>query len=128
MGEVFGRKVLEIVEGCSLDKLPGEQLSWRGRKDRYIDNLDRASDEIVRVSLADKLANVRSMLRDHRAEGDRLWKRFNASSPGDVLWYYESLAERYAKLRPGAMAEEFAHEVERLRLVVDGSAPGRGNA
>ncbi len=83
--EHFGPKVLEIVEGCSLDRLPGEQLSWRERKQRYIDNLDQAPDEVVRVSLADKLANVRSMLRDHRAEGERLWKRFNASSPEDVL-------------------------------------------
>jgi (p)ppGpp synthase/HD superfamily hydrolase len=123
--EHFGPEVLEIVEGCSQERLPGEQLSWRGRKQRYIDHLDETSDAVIRVSLADKLANVRSMLRDHRAVGERLWERFNAPSPEDVLWYYESLAERYARLRAGATAEEFAHEVERLGRVVHGSAPGR---
>jgi (p)ppGpp synthase/HD superfamily hydrolase len=123
--EDFGPVVLEIVEGLSQERLPGEQLSWRERKQRYIDNLGQASDEVIRVSLADKLANVRSMLRDHRAEGERLWARFNARGPGDVLWYYESLAKLYRTSRPGAMADEFAHEVKRLRVVVCGSSPGR---
>jgi (p)ppGpp synthase/HD superfamily hydrolase len=127
MREDFGPKVLEIVQGLSQERLPGEQLSWRERKQRYIDHLEHAPDSVVRVSLADKLANGRSMLRDHRAEGDCLWERFNAPGPLDILWYYESLGELYARLRAGAMAEEFAHEVERLRAVVRGSAPGRSD-
>jgi (p)ppGpp synthase/HD superfamily hydrolase len=122
----FGAQVLAIVEGCSQEKPRDERLSWRQRKQRYIDHLDGAEDEIVRVSLADKLANVRSILRDHRAAGEHLWERFNAPSSEDVLWYYERLAERYTALRPGPMAEEFAHEVGRLRWIVRDSAPRRG--
>jgi (p)ppGpp synthase/HD superfamily hydrolase len=115
--EEFGPEVLAIVEGCSQEKLPGEKLTWRERKQRYIDNLEAASPQVCRVSLADKLANVRSMLRDHREVGERLWTRFNAG-PENIVWFYESLAERYSSLRPGAMAAEFAHEVERLRKLV----------
>jgi len=122
-GKTSGPHVLAIVEGCSQEKLPGERLSWQERNRRYIDQLDGASDEVVRVSLADKLANVRSMLRDHREEGDRLWERFNAPGPAAVIWYYESLAQRYATSRPGSMAEEFSHEVERLRASVQQREP-----
>lgn len=118
----FGDHVIAIVEGCSHEKRRGEELSWRARKQRYIDNLEETTDEVLRVSVADKLANARSMLRDHREVGERLWERFNAPGPADVLWYYESLEQRYATLRAGPMAEEFAHEVERLREIVHGSA------
>ena len=113
----FGPAVLAFVEGCSQEKVPGEQLPWRMRKERYIENLAGAGEEVVRVSLADKLANVRSMLRDHREEGDQLWERFNASA-GEIVWYYRSLAARYKLLRPGAMAAEFVDEVERLEAIV----------
>jgi hypothetical protein len=58
------------------------------------------------------------MLHDHREVGEWLWERFNAPGPEDVVWYYGSLAECYSSLRPGAMAHEFAHEVERLRKLV----------
>ena len=125
IGDEFGARVLEIVKGCSLDNLPGEKRGgrrppWRERKQRYIDHMDEASKEVLRVSLADKLANLRSVLRDHREVGEELWERFGASSPADVLWYYESLAEAYSKQDMGPLAQEFAHEVERLRAIVIG--------
>ncbi len=115
--EDFGSGVLAIVKGCSQEKSAGEQLSWRERKQRYIDHLEEASPQVRRVSLADKLANVRSMLRDQREVGERLWERFNAPAQ-DIIWYYESLAGRYSSLCPGAMADEFAHEVGRLSEIV----------
>jgi hypothetical protein len=46
------------------------------------------------------------------------------SRPEDVLWFYQSLAEIYWELRPGAMAEEFAHEVERRRQLAPAPSPG----
>ena len=115
--EEFGESVLEMVEGCSQERVPGEELPWRGRKQRYIDHLADAAPEVIRVSLADKLANVRSMLRDYREEGEELWERFNAPSAQDLLWYYKTLAKCYRDRRPGAVAEEFAHEVGRLRAI-----------
>lgn len=111
----FGERVTSIVQGCSQDKQPGEELSWRQRKQRYIDHMRSASGEVLRVSLADKLCNVRSMLRDHRDHGDALWGRFGADDREALLWYYDDLAEIYSSRRPGAMADEFAHEVRRLR-------------
>jgi (p)ppGpp synthase/HD superfamily hydrolase len=56
----------DALEDQYRESLPAG-LSWRSRKERYIENLTGASEEVVRVSLADKLANVRSMLRkSHR--------------------------------------------------------------
>ena len=126
----FGGRVFTIVDACSQDNLHGEKDSgserppWRKRKQRYIDHMagvrekrPDAATEILRVSLADKLANLRSILRDHREEGQKLWERFGASSPAEVLWYYGSLADVYEAGRPGPLASEFRHEVERLRAI-----------
>jgi len=111
----FGPEVLAIVEGCSQDNIAGEDVAWRQRKERYIAHLRDADDRVVAVSLADKLANVRSMLRDLHESGEDLWSRFNApDGREDVRWYYDSLRDIYTERHPGPLADEFAIEVDRL--------------
>ena len=76
----FGGDVADIVEGLSdAMPLPGEaKAPWRERKEAYLRHLDEASTAVLRVSLADKLHNARSILVDLRADGEDVWKRFNA--------------------------------------------------
>jgi hypothetical protein len=66
------------------------------------------------VSLADKVHNARSILRDLRNPdvGERVWGRFN--QPKElILWYYRSLADRFCERSPEyQLAEE-------LREIVD---------
>jgi (p)ppGpp synthase/HD superfamily hydrolase len=114
----FGDHVIAIVEGCSHEGGDGD---WRTRKQRYIDHLaaDDTPPEVLRVSLADKLANIRTTLRDHREHGHHLWQRFNAPGPAEILWYYRTLSDIYLARFPGAMADEFAAEVERLGAATD---------
>lgn len=64
-----------------------------------------------RVSLADKLHNARSILRDHRTVGEDVWERFSASKE-ETLWYYQSLVEAYRDAgADGYMLEEFERVV-----------------
>src|SRR5207245_6368128 len=63
---------------------------------------------MLRVSLADKVHNVRSLLFDYRAEGEELWRRFDPES--DQLWYYRSLSNLYSRRSKSRLA----HELERL--------------
>ena len=42
-----------------------------------------------RVTVADKLDNVRSILADYARVGDKLWEQFSTGRE-DQLWYYES--------------------------------------
>ena len=76
--------------------------------------------EALRVSLADKLYNVRSIVRDYRALGEGLWERFNAGRD-DVLWYYRSLAEIFRRRAPGPMAGELDRTIDELERLI--SAP-----
>jgi (p)ppGpp synthase/HD superfamily hydrolase len=108
----FGETVRRIVAECS-DTFEQPKPPWRQRKEAYLAHLDEVSAETVLVSLADKLYNVRSIVLDLRESGEDVWRRFNADA--DPLWYYESLASIFGRLRPGTLADELAREVDELR-------------
>ncbi|AFM15679.1 metal dependent phosphohydrolase [Mycolicibacterium chubuense NBB4] len=90
----FGDDVARIVDECSdTDVTP--KPPWRERKRNYIAHLRDVGDDTLLVSLADKLDNARSMLRDYRAEGPQLWQRFTVTDPEDHFWYYRELLRAY---------------------------------
>jgi (p)ppGpp synthase/HD superfamily hydrolase len=111
----FGDAVADIVEECS-DSLGDPKPPWRERKEAYLEHLKEASPGGLRVSLADKVHNMRTIVLDYRVHGEQLWERFNAGRD-DVLWYYRSLAEVFRRRAPGPLATELADstaELERL--------------
>jgi (p)ppGpp synthase/HD superfamily hydrolase len=102
----FGADVLAIVEHCS-DTTEQPKPPWRERKQRYIEAAEHAPLPALKVSAADKLHNLRALLRDHRREGDELWSRFNpeAGRTG-TLAYHRALAEIYLRRHPSALTED----------------------
>jgi (p)ppGpp synthase/HD superfamily hydrolase len=116
----FGARVARVVEACSdslADTGAGERKAhWQERKDKYLAHLQIADEDILHVSLADKIHNARSILRDLRKPeiGEKIWSRF--SQPKErTLWYYESLAEIFRKRLPGQLAEELGEIVAVLK-------------
>jgi hypothetical protein len=70
---------------------------------------------VLQVSLADKVHNARSILRDLRKAdvGVAVWSRF--SQPKDrTIWYYRELASAFQTRLPGQLADELAEIVEVL--------------
>jgi (p)ppGpp synthase/HD superfamily hydrolase len=98
----FGERVARIVEACSdslANTAAGERKAhWKERKEAYIAHMQDVDTDILHVSLADKVHNARSILRDLRKwdVGDKIWSRF--SQPKErTLWYYRSLADMFRK-------------------------------
>jgi (p)ppGpp synthase/HD superfamily hydrolase len=116
----FGARVAMIVDALT-DTYEDPGPPWRERKERYLAHLDD-SPGALRVSLADKLDNVRALARDYRLQGEELWAR-SGKDPADVRWYYRTLAGRFSVLRPGALAEELAGAVSELERLL--GSPGR---
>lgn len=87
--KLFGERVAHIVEGCS-DSFESPKPPWKERKVNYLRHLREANIDVLRVSLADKLHNACSILRDLQQNGDVIWERFNGGKDG-TLWYYRSL-------------------------------------
>jgi (p)ppGpp synthase/HD superfamily hydrolase len=115
----FGERVARIVEACS-DSLAntagGERKAhWQERKDAYIAHLKTADEDILRVSLADKVHNARAILRDLRKPevGEKIWSRF--SQPKErTLWYYRNLGDIFCDVLPGQLSNELREIVEVL--------------
>lgn len=100
----FGEKVARIVEACSDHAAEGPKASWRERKERYLAHLADEPDDVLRVSLADKLHNARAIVADHRLHGDVLWERFNPEA--DQGWYYGELLRIHAHRRVSDLVAE----------------------
>ncbi len=110
----FGDAVARIVDECSdTDETP--KPPWRERKQRYLTHLGTVGQDTLLVSVADKLDNARSMLRDHRAHGAQLWQRFTVTDPGDHFWYYGELIAAYRRRGLDSwMVDELARVVDEL--------------
>ena len=87
----FGERVAHIVLGCS-DSFESPKPPWRDRKENYLRHLREADIDILRVSLADKLHNACSILRDLQQHNNMIWERFKGGKDG-TLWYYRSLVD-----------------------------------
>ena len=116
----FGPRVAEIVAGCTDNLRPGAPgESWAARKRRHLAHLASVTDDgVLRVALADKVHNARSLVRDCRDEGDALWERFADRTPGQVLWYQRRLLALFEERRPGPLTVDLRRAVGELELVL----------
>ena len=94
--QIFGARVAKIVDGCtdSYVEDPKKKESWEQRKFRYLRRVRHEDAETRFVSAADKLYNVRAVLRDLRYNGDLAFARFSAPKTR-IIWYYRSLVNEY---------------------------------
>ena len=99
--EKFGSRVRELVESETENKredLPPED-TWRIRKEETLEVLKNTDDlGIVIVWLGDKLANIRSLYRTFKAEGDSMWQQFNQKDVNEQAWYYRTIVKLTERL------------------------------
>lgn len=108
----FGERVARIVLACS-DSFITPKPPWRERKEKYLAHLADAPADVLRVSLADKVHNARSILGDLRQNGQAVWGRFNGGRAG-TLWYYQELARIFQQVRPSPLASELNRVVSEM--------------
>jgi (p)ppGpp synthase/HD superfamily hydrolase len=111
--EKFGERVAGIVDGCS-DTYIEPKPEWRSRKETYLKRLETASFDVLRVSLADKLHNSRSILRNLQKEGETIWNRFNGAREG-TLWYYQSALEVFRSRIESQNLDELSKILEEIK-------------
>ena len=111
--ERFGNRVLQLVlisTDTPADYAGGDKPPWKLRKDAYLAHVRQIDATLLRVTVADKIDNLRALLADHARHGEALWGRFNAPKE-DQLWYYRSVAEAY---REAGFSGPLLAELERL--------------
>lgn len=108
--EIFNEKIADLVQSQSEDK----SKSWQERKDATINFLlENKSKEVEIATLADKLSNMRSIYRDYKADGEKLWKKFNAGKASQH-WYYKSIATSLSQIRDSDEYKEFVELIESI--------------
>lgn len=115
----FGERVAKIVEGCT-DSFTTPKPPWRERKGQYVEHARHATADERLVSAADKLYNVREIIHDYRADGDRIWPRFKAGKDG-ALWYYRALVGAFREAGSSALIDELDRAVTELERLTSGA-------
>src|SRR3954449_10708948 len=128
--EAFGPKVARIVleNSDSVDERRGGREAWYERKRAYIDAFPDKAPASLRVCLADKLHNARSILLDYRTHADALWARFGQGQGLATRVYYRELAAAFERERPrmGAAAGPYIEELRRTGDAITAMGVGRG--
>lgn len=117
MEKKFGRRVRDIVMGVTEEtKLNGTHGSWKEVKESYLQNLSKASEESVMVSLADKIQNTRGLIEIiNVAEGGKLEKF--GSNHEDRIWFNEEVLKIGASIlgEDHTLVDEFRMETEEMK-------------
>ena len=109
----FGGRVAALVQAATdtpPDFAGGPKPPWRQRKEGYLSRARAADPRDLRVLVADKVDNLRSILADYRRLGEPFWSRFNAGK-AEQVWYYRSALAAY---RSAGFRGPLADELERL--------------
>jgi (p)ppGpp synthase/HD superfamily hydrolase len=114
----FGPAVAEIVAGCT-DAMTTPKPPWRERKEAYIAAIRTASASIRLVAAADKLHNVRSLLRELRRQGEAVWAHFRGGRDG-TLWYSRAVVDALGHSGSTPLVEELDRAVRELEAGLRG--------
>ena len=118
----FGAEVARLVS--ALTERPSADVSaigdrrerWRAHKQTYIRQILSYDAAVRRISCADSLYNVRSLITGYRTMGDRLWGRFLTREAADQLWAYSAIAREFLAVGSG-LAVELDDAVQKLHEV-----------
>lgn len=124
--EKFGDRVADLVAAETEEKnrsLPAE-VTWCARKEASLAVLAGTDDPTVKMLwLGDKLSNMRSLARQYRAMGEKVWDLFHQKDPKQHEWYYRKIGDALSDLR------EYDAYIEYMTLVnsVFGNPDTHGN-
>lgn len=110
----FGARIAKIVQGASE---PRKSDPWEKRKQHTMEYLKTAPLEVLWVTCADKLDNLRSIHEDRQRIGEAIWQIFNKPKEAQK-WYYENLLYIFRSRLSGesgrSIVEEYEKEFKRV--------------
>lgn len=113
----FGERIAHYVSGESEDKrkeLPPES-TWKLRKQETLSFLQGHADRNAKMlALADKLSNLRSIVRDERSMGAVFWQRFNQKDKALHGWMYRQTAEALRELEEFPAWQEYDQLIKKV--------------
>jgi hypothetical protein len=90
---------------------------WRAHKQAYIEQILSYDASVRRISCADSLYNVRSLISGYRAMGEKLWTRFMTREAADQLWGYSEIARAFLAAERTNLAIDLDDAVDQLHRI-----------
>jgi (p)ppGpp synthase/HD superfamily hydrolase len=109
--QLFGDRVTHLINACT-ESETHPKPPWKQRKLQYLHQINVADDDVIRIALADKLHNARSILRDLQIHPHQTWQKFNAT-PTDIRWFYQSCLTILQQRSHSPMVTELAQTLDR---------------
>lgn len=108
----FGDRVACIVlQVTEKDK----KASWDERKRAYIDAIKDKSLEACLVACADKISNIRDLLKALERGGEKTWENFKAPKE-KKLWYFRRVCEELEK----RLQDPLVHDLRQALYELEG--------
>lgn len=94
--KMFGDRVAKLVEAETENKRRNKPAmeTWEIRKRETIEHLKEASRDARIIVLADKTANLESIVKEQRHISGVVWDKFNQTDKSKQEWYFRSVRER----------------------------------
>ncbi len=112
-----GEEALRIVLACSHDKSLEGDSDWEKRKKKYVSSVEGGGEKAMLVSLADKVANARSLLALYQLKGVEMWNCFNRGKEKKI-WFENEMYVMFKRYLAGhPLLEEYRkliQEIEKL--------------
>lgn len=113
--EDFGGRVREIVEAVTEPKsTPDNRISFKERKQVYVEKLKKGPREAVLVAAADKIHNFRTIVEDYTDAYDRYLQDFGKNFE-ERLEAYQNIANVINNRPDGHILAEFNHVFEEYK-------------
>jgi (p)ppGpp synthase/HD superfamily hydrolase len=119
----FGEEVGRLVDALTERPTPetaairDRRQRWRAHKQAYIDQILSYDASVRRISCADSLYNVQSLISGYRAMGEKLWTRFMTREAADQLWGYSEIARAFLAAGGANLAIELDDAVDKLHRI-----------
>ena len=98
----FGKNIADLVNIESEIK----SLPYRERKAEHMERVGNASRQIKMVNCADKVSNLKSMIKIYEKYKDKIWQFFNGTKE-DIYWYYTLALEKLNEIKDEKVYQDF---------------------
>ncbi|MBI4244031.1 MAG: HD domain-containing protein [Planctomycetes bacterium] len=104
----LGEEVLEIVKAVTND----DSLSWKEKKNKYIETVRNGPEGAKAVAVADKIHNLESLIIAHSQQGAEVWAKFNRGRE-EKLWFENEVLKMLRETWQHPLVDEYATLLEK---------------
>jgi len=109
-----GKETLRIVKAVTNDQKLDKRADWEKKKEKYIQSVMKGGEKAIAVCIADKIVNLKSLIKAFEKEGPTIWARFNRGKK-QKLWFERSVLKVAKQNWKNPLLKEYAALIEEMK-------------